>query len=190
MYPETDLPILKISKQIIDEAKRTLPKVRSDIEKEIKKQGLSEEYVKLLFKQNKLNEYKEAYFQFPKPNLIANLILVFPKDLARKKNKNYEEVSEIIGDNLLDVLNLVNSKKIKEEDIKFILENIVDGKSLEEAIKIEKIEISAIEEKIHDLIKSKPGLNSNAYMGLVMKELRGKIGGNEAMEIIKKLLKK
>jgi len=41
MYPETDLPLLKISKQIIDEAKRTLPKLRSDIRGELTKKGLS-----------------------------------------------------------------------------------------------------------------------------------------------------
>lgn len=36
------------------------------------------------------------------------------------------------------------------------------------------------------IIKSKPGLSVNAYMGLVMKELRGQVNGNEAIEIIKK----
>ena len=38
------------------------------------------------------------------------------------------------------------------------------------------------------LIKEKPGLSTNAYMGLVMKEFKGKIGGGEAMTIIKKYI--
>ena len=40
-----------------------------------------------------------------------------------------------------------------------------------------------------NIIKEKPGLNANAYMGLVMQEFKGKISGKEAMEIIQKLLK-
>jgi len=40
------------------------------------------------------------------------------------------------------------------------------------------------------IIKSKPGLNVNAYMGLVMAEMKGKINGKEAMEIINKLIER
>jgi uncharacterized protein YqeY len=79
--------------------------------------------------------------------------------------------------------------KIREDHIKHILEQVVEGKNLEEAIKIEKVDESEIEEKIHKLIKEKPGLNENAYMGLVMKEFKSKISGSEAMNIIKKFMK-
>ena len=40
-----------------------------------------------------------------------------------------------------------------------------------------------------NIIKEKPGLNANAYMGLVMKEFKGKVSGGEAMEMIKKFVK-
>jgi len=39
------------------------------------------------------------------------------------------------------------------------------------------------------VIKEKPGLSDKAYMGLIMKEFKGKIGGREAMEIIQKHIK-
>ncbi len=188
MYPETDLPILHISKRMIDEAKKTLPKLRSEIEVDLKKQGLSEEYIMLLFKQDKVEEYKQAYYNLPKANFVANLILVFPKELSKRKSKKIEEVDEVIGENLIDVISLVNKKKIKEGDIKQVLENLVDGRPLEEAIKIEKVDVGDVEEKIHKLIKSKPGLSANAYMGLVMKEFKGKVNGKEVMGIIKKFI--
>jgi len=189
MYPETDLPILKISKQMIDEAKRTLPKLRSELEKEFKKQGLNEEYVKLLFKQNKVEDYREIYYNLPKANFVAQLLLVFPKELARRKNKNFEEVSLIVENNLLDIIELVNKKKIKEKDVKNVLEKLVEGKSFEDAIKIERIDAGSIEEEIHKIICEKPGLTENAYMGLVMKNFAGKVDGREAREIIKKFVK-
>jgi len=189
MYPETDLPILKITKQMIDHAKKTLPRLRSEIEKELKKQGLNEEYIGLLFKQNKVEEYREIYYNYPRANIVGNLILVFPKELSKKLNKPLEEVEGIFLDNLMEVINLVNKGKVKEKDIKDVLENLVSGKNLQEAIVVNKIEVSSIEEDIHKLIKSKPGLTPNAYMGLVMKEFKGKVDGKDAMEIIKRFVK-
>ncbi len=189
MYPETDLPILHIHKKLIDKAKRTLPKLRSELEAEFIKQGLSDEYMNQLFKQNKVDEYRETIYNYPKANFIANLILVFPKELAKRKNMKLEDVNEIIEANMLEVLNLFNKKKIKESNIKTVLENLVDGKNIDEATKIEKVEVSDISEDIHKLIKSKPGLTPNAYMGLVMKEFKGKVDGKSAMEIIKKFVK-
>jgi len=188
MYPETDLPLLKISREFIDEVKKTLPKLKGVIEDSLKKDGLAEEYIKSLFKQNKVELYKELYYLLPKANLIAKMILVFPKEFATKKKKNLEEIENLLEDNYSGVLNLLMKKKIKEEHIKDILSKIVDGKSTEEAVKIEEAEEN-IEEKIMAIIKGKPGLNENAYMGLVMKEFKGKISGSEAMEIIRKLMK-
>ena len=90
--------------------------------------------------------------------------------------------------NYSSILHLLIKKKIKEEHLKDVLSKIVDGKSLEEAVKVEEAEEN-IEEKILKILKEKPGLNENAYMGLVMKEFKGKITGKEASEIIQKLLK-
>jgi len=46
-----------------------------------------------------------------------------------------------------------------------------------------------LEEEILKIIKDKPGLSINAYMGLVMKKFKGKVNGKEVAEIIKKLVK-
>jgi Glu-tRNA(Gln) amidotransferase subunit E-like FAD-binding protein len=188
MYPETDLPLLKISKEMINEAKNSLPKLRGEVESELKSQGLSEEYINLLFKQNKIDLYKELYYLLPKPNLLAKTLLLFPKEIAARKKITLAKVEEILEDNYSSVLGLVVGKKIKESQIKDVLESLVDGKSLEEAAKFEKIG-KDIDEKILKIIKAKPGLSANAYMGLVMKEMRGKIDGKSAMQIIKKYVK-
>jgi len=67
---------------------------------------------------------------------------------------------------------------------------VIRGESFEKAIKIEKAEHSEIEEKILKIIKKKSGLNANAYMGLVMAQMKGKIDGKMAMEVINKLINK
>jgi Glu-tRNA(Gln) amidotransferase subunit E-like FAD-binding protein len=63
---------------------------------------------------------------------------------------------------------------------------IVQGKKVTEAVKRERVE--NLEEQVLKIVKDKPGLSINAYMGLVMKEFKGKVDGKKVMEILKKLV--
>ncbi len=185
MYPETDLPLLKISRQMINEVKKNLPKSRKDVKEELEREGLNEEMISLLFKRNKLDEFKELLKIIEKPKLIAKILLIFPKDIARRKKMNLEKVEKILEDKFSDVLLSVKKGKISESHVKSVLENMVEGKGF----KAKKADVSVVEEKIRKMIKEKPGLSEKAYMGLVMKEFKGKIPGREASEIIKKYIK-
>ena len=190
MYPETDLPLLKISRTLINQVKKSLPKLRSEIEKELIRRGLNQEMIKLLFKQDKLEEFKDFLEIINNPQLIAKVILIFPKEIASHENISISKISKILNkDILMHVLENLKKKKIFETQIKNVLERIVKGKTLEEAIIFEREDLNVIEEKIIKIIKDKPGLSKKAYMGLVMKEFKGKIDGREAMEIIKKHMK-
>jgi Glu-tRNA(Gln) amidotransferase subunit E-like FAD-binding protein len=181
MYPETDLPLLKISREFINETKKTLPKLKSEIEKELRKQGLTQEMIKILFKQNKLEEYKELYKIYSHPMFVAKIMFIFTKQISSKRKISQED--------LIFILQALNDKKISESEVKEVMQNISQGTNLEEAIKFDKADLGEVEEKIMKMIKEKPGLNANAYMGLVMKEFSGKVSGKEAIEIIKKYVK-
>jgi len=52
-----------------------------------------------------------------------------------------------------------------------------------------KENINIVEERIMKIIQEKPGLSEKAYMGLVMKEFKGKVDGRKAAEIIQKFMK-
>ena len=184
MYPETDLPLLKISRDFINKAKKNLPKLKSVQEDELKQKGLNQDMIKLLFKQNKVEEFKELLDIINSPQLIAKILLMFPKEIAKREKIDLKEVEEKLEDHYSTVLELFKKKKIKENQIKDALKKIILG----EELVFEKVSVGDVEENIRKFIKSKPGLNANAYMGLVMKEFNGKIGGKEAMEIIKKHL--
>jgi Glu-tRNA(Gln) amidotransferase subunit E-like FAD-binding protein len=187
MYPETDLPLLKISRQMINEAKKTLPKMKKDVEKELEKEGLNKEMVSLLLKQNKIEEFKELLNVIPKPQIIAKTLLIFPKEIAKRKKISLNKIEKILDKDILGyVLENLKKGKISENQIKHVLENIVKGKSHKEALKIKKEDLHGMEGEIMKLIKEKPGLSVNAYMGLIMKEFKGKISGKEVSEIIKK----
>jgi len=186
MYPETDLPLLRISKNLINEVKKDLPKLIGDLEEEFYKKGLSKEMIKLLFKQRKVEQFKELLKVIDRPSLIAKVLLIFPKEISKKGGKKLEKVEKILEDNYNTILELVKKKKIFENDIKEVMNLLIKGKPLDDILKKEKVNSSKVEEKVMKLIKQKPGLNENAYMGLVMKEFRGEISGKEAMEIIRK----
>lgn len=190
MYPETDLPLLKISRELINNAKKNLPKLKQETEDELKKIGLSEEMIKLIFKESKLDDFKEFLGILKNPKLIAKIILIFPKEIAGKEKISLGKIGEILNkDVLASIIEALKKKHIGENHIKHVMERIVKGEAIEESFKFEKSDASVMEEKVIKMIKEKPGLSENAYMGLVMKEFRGKISGKEAAEIIKKYVK-
>ena len=189
MYPETDLPLLKISLNLINEAKKTLPKSKGEIEKGLKGKGLNFEMINLLLKERKLEEFKELSSVTDKPSLAAKTLLVYPKEIASRKKISPEKIEEILNtDIMIFILKSVRDRKMDECHVKQAMERITDGESIEDAIKFETEDEGIAEEKIMKLIKDKPGLSEKAYMGLVMKEFRGKIDGKTASRIIERLM--
>lgn len=189
MYPETDLPLLKISRDLINECKKNLPKLKSEQEEDLKKTGLNLEMIKLLISENKIEEFKVLVDVYKNVNFIAKMILLFPKEISTKTGKNLEEIENKFSEYYIDIINELNKKKISESDVKEILTKLAEGENFDDAIKIEKADNSEIEGRILKIIKEKPGLNANAYMGLVMSQMKGKIDGKMAMELINKLMK-
>ena len=84
---------------------------------------------------------------------------------------------------------MVYKKKLKESDLKDIMKEVVGGKTVEEVLKVEKADMSGVEEFVMKIVKEKPGLNANAYMGLVMGKFKGAVSGSEVMGLIKKYVK-
>ena len=190
MYPETDLELLKISRDMINDVKKNLPKLKSEIEEDLKKQGLTQDMIKMLFKSDRFNDYKDLLYIIDKPQLIAKILLILPKEIATKNNISLLEINEIFNQDILsEILIALHKKKIEEGDIKDVMDKIAKGININEALNIEKEDSSVIEEKVMKIINEKPGLNPNAYMGLIMKEFNGKISGKDAMILIQRFTK-
>ncbi|MGV8152329.1 MAG: Glu-tRNA(Gln) amidotransferase subunit GatE [Candidatus Nanoarchaeia archaeon] len=189
MYPETDLPLLRITRDIINEAKNSLPKLRSDIRGELKEKGLSEEMIKLLSHGDKIEEFTLLSKIVDDPNYIAKTLFLIPNEIAAKEK--IENIDEILNLDIIEsIVNAVKDKKIAKEDTKHVMEEIARGKKFEDAIKIEKIDLGDVESEIAKIVKEKPGLSIGGYMGLVMSKFKGKVSGKDATEILKKLIPK
>ncbi|MBU3907291.1 MAG: Glu-tRNA(Gln) amidotransferase subunit GatE [Nanoarchaeota archaeon] len=190
MYPETDLPLLKISRDLINDVKKSLPKLKSEKREELRTTGLNEEMMKLILDEDKLEEFKEMLIVANKPKLIAKMLLIFPKEISSHEGVEKETIGGRLNkDALIFVLEALEQGKIDENQVKQVLTRVAKGTLPRDAILFKKQDSSEIEEAIMKLIKEKSGLNANAYMGLVMKEFKGKISGKEAMEIILKYMK-
>ena len=186
MYPETDLPLLHISRDFINEAKENLPKLKTEIRGELKQKGLSDEMIKLVLESGKINDFEFLLKIYNNPNFVAKVLFILPKEIASHEKIN-EDIFNI--DIIETILRAVAEKKISESDVKHVMEQISKGKSIYDALKIEKVESSDIEGEIAKIVKEKPGLSAGAYMGLVMAKFKGKVDGKTVSEILKKLVK-
>ena len=85
--------------------------------------------IKLLFKRNKVKEYKDLWKHYKNSNLIANVILIWPKDIAKRKGISTEQIEKILDEKvLIYVLDALKRKKIteKEEQKEKFLEDLLD----------------------------------------------------------------
>ena len=190
MYPETDLPLLYISREVINDAKKDLPRLKSELRQDLEKHGLNQEMIKLILEENKLEDYKTLLNLYKNPNLIAKLLVLWQREIAVKEKISEKKLKELLHLDILElILENVRDKKIDESHARAVLTDIAKGKSVQEALKVERADESHIEEEILKLVKEKPGLSINAYMGLVMAKFKGKISGKEIMEILKRIIK-
>lgn len=185
MYPETDLELLKISRQMINHAKNNLPKLRSELKGYLQEFGLNEELVGLILQERKIEEFKSLVEIYDNPNLVGKMLTLFMKEIVAKTNKTKEEVEKILNEDVLESILSEVGKKISDSDVKVVMMKIVSGMSLEQAMEKEDVDLEA---EIKKLLKEKPGLSEGAYMGLVMARFKGKVSGKEVMEELKKQL--
>ncbi|MFH1710946.1 MAG: hypothetical protein ABH840_01415 [Nanoarchaeota archaeon] len=188
MYPETDLPLLHVSRDLINEAKSTLPRLKHEIKAELSSGGLSEELSKLILEENRVLDYKELLNIYDNPNLIAKMLVLWKREISSHEKISEADIEKKLTLDVLEsILVLVRDGKIDESRAKNVMLDIVHGKDISKALKIEIVD--NLEGEIIKLVKEKLGLTSNAYMGLVMAKFKGKVSGKEVMMILKKLVR-
>jgi glutamyl-tRNA(Gln) amidotransferase subunit E len=187
MYPETDIKLLKISHDLINEVKATLPKLISENKSYLKEFGLNDELVALILQQERLDDFKFLTNTSKNYALIAKSLVIFPIEISKKTNEITEKVNYKLPLQMIEsILQAVEKNLISESDVRLVMQKIFEGQKLEDAIKKEQIDLKS---EIENLIKEKPGLSANAYMGLIMQKFKGKVNGKEVMEIISKVMK-
>ncbi len=191
MYPETDLSLLRIGRTRIDHLKKSLPKLKTDMRAELEKKGVSEDLIELVLENSEiLDEFETLLLIYPMDaNLIAKMVTLWRNEFATKSKKTISQIKNILSEVVYaEVLRELADENIVASDVKPILMKVLDGVDLKEALKVEKIDDNEIEKEIREIIKAKPGMRANAYMGLLMLKFKGKLDAKKAMELINRVL--
>ena len=196
MYPETDVPAIKINKELLEKIKKNLPELLEEKEEKlVKKYNLNKELVKELIRSEKINLFEKIVSLGIEPILIATTLTSTLKELKRKENAPIENLKE---KHFLMVFEALKSQKIAKEGIPELLKqlSLKPEEKIENLIKSLGLETIS-EEKLREIIKKIIQENKDVlqkptaekiFMGLIMKEVRGKIDGKTVMKVLKEEL--
>jgi len=178
MYPETDSPIIPITKKRIQSIK--LPELLDEktlrLEKELKlKPDLAKQVVKAKIN---LDIFKIRLDN----NLIAEILLNYPKEIKKRfnleNNLEYKDFKEI--------LTLLIEKKIPKSAIQDVMIKRIKGQKIN-LKSYESLCAKDVEKFLKALVKKNPDVPLGGLMGDAMKHFKGKADGKLVMQILKKL---
>ena len=183
MYPETDVPTIPITKEILSSIE--LPELIEDQAKDLEKLGIDSKLAIKIVKEGKAETFREL------SSKLKNLKLTFIVDtfnsLPSALNKDFSiDEKEATEERIVALLYLVNENKVPKNQMAQALAAIVKGTFKESDY--EGVSEKELETAIKEIIKKQPGLNEGAYMGLIMKHFKGRVDGRKAMDGLKKSL--
>src|SRR3989344_363681 len=181
IYPETDIRPIRISEEILE--KIEIPKTLIEKEKDLKK-ILGKELAGQLIHSRYLQKYEHFASEFADHVFIANTFLSTFIDLRRK---GYE-IDKITDDHLYKIFDLVQKGRLSKKSVSDVLALIIEGKNIDEALK--KYELMSEKELrmiIADVIKKNKDQKESVIMGFVMKEVKGRADGENAIRLIKEM---
>ena len=200
MYPETDIPTIKVSNNELGNAISMIPKSWEETILQIQnKYKINEQLSEQIFD----SEYFELFEKICKndkasPNFVASVLCSTITNLQR----NDFDASLLKDNEIFDTFNLLNDNKISKESIEIIFKQIMSGKavSVSEAIQnasiknLTKEELSKILDVIIednlDKIKEDGMRSISSLMGLAMKQVRGQASGNLVNNLLTEKIKK
>jgi len=200
MYPETDIPTIKVSNNELGNAISMIPKSWEETILQIQnKYKINEQLSEQIFD----SEYFELFEKIcsndkASPNFVASVLCSTITSLQR----NDFDASLLKNKQIFDVFDLLNDDRISKESIEIIFKQIMSGKavSVSEAIQnasiknLTKEELSKILDVIIednlDKIKEDGMRSISSLMGLAMKQVRGQASGNLVNNLLTEKIKK
>jgi len=193
MYPETDVPPIRITEDLLNVE---IPELIEDrVKRYVKEYGISYDLAYEIADSKYYKLFEEFSKKIP-PTVVAKVIHMIPSDL-RKDGYNVDVLEER---HFKITLELIAEGKIAKEGAEQVLKIFCENPNanVEEILKFFKTEDldrfieKIVNEKI-ELIKERGEHAFKPLMGLVMKEFRGKVDGKivaeKLMNAIKEKLK-
>ncbi|MDD3977314.1 MAG: Glu-tRNA(Gln) amidotransferase subunit GatE [Methanomicrobium sp.] len=194
MYPETDVFASDITEDYWDLLQ--IPELLTEKERRFSEEfGLDPALSKNMAYSVRCRLFEEAVSKGVKPNLAARTLY---STLREVKREGFD-TSVLKDKEIIDILLAVEDKKAAKEAIPDIIKAVCKGDSVKSAM--EKIApsvseeellsvISAVIEERKDFVKEQGMRALGPLMGVVMKEMRGRVDGKVISEALKSELQK
>ena len=195
MYPETDIPTIKVTKDELDSARSQIPKPWDESLEEIQnKYKINSQLSEQIFD----SEYFDLFEKIcsdekNSPNFIASSLCSTITNLQRKGLDS----KLLKNDQIYNTFELLKNEQITKESVEIIFEQIMSGSASTALGAVEKASITQlskddVEKIVDDIIEqnsdkiNQEGIRSiSSIMGLVMKQVRGKTSGSLVNELVK-----
>lgn len=200
---DPDLVKIELTKEWISQIKKHMPELAHEkLAKFTRQHGLTEEMAKIISKDKELAEMFEAVSVAVNPELAAKWIR---RELPRVLNYNKKKLNEtgVKDTHMIDLLKLIEEKKITETTAQRIIEKLVESpfdvreyvkkeglEAVSDSGELEKLCKEAIKEAPQAVEEYRSGKEKalNFIVGIVMKKTRGKATPNEVIGILKSIL--
>ncbi|MCD6278368.1 MAG: Glu-tRNA(Gln) amidotransferase subunit GatE [Desulfurococcales archaeon] len=198
MYPETDVPPIRIDEGLLKEAELLKPKTPEELLKElVSRHGLNKEMATQLIKDPLLPMYLDLVRELGeliKPQLIATTLLIYLKGL-KSEGLNIDSLTE---DDIKKVLQAVGDGRIAKEAIPEVLsaylrknvENVEEAINMFTQISVEELRqlVRKIVEENKNAVSRKGTKAFGLIMGKVMSLVRGRIDGKIVANVVQEVL--
>jgi len=199
MYPETDIPTIKITKEELECAKSKIPKSWDESLLEIQdKYKINMQLSEQIFDSEYFDLFEKICVDSENsPNFVASVLCSTITNLERQgfnsKLLKHHEIS--------NTFELLKNQKITKESIEIIFEEIMSGKALTALDAVEKASITQLSQGELEIILDEiieenfdkirlDGMRSiSSIMGIVMKRVRGKTSGSLVNELVTKKIR-
>ncbi|MEM4239599.1 MAG: Glu-tRNA(Gln) amidotransferase subunit GatE [Candidatus Woesearchaeota archaeon] len=181
MYPETDVPMKRITREIIDAVK--LPELIEDKIRRYEKMGVGKDLAELTARSEKADLFDKFVTDFLelKPAYIAEVLMTSAKTIKRNFNISISPTEQ----DFLELFAALASGQISKESVMEILK---ENKPVCEILpKYRNISDNELRAELKKIILENKGMPYNALIGAAMKKLRGKAPGEKIAQFLKAL---
>jgi glutamyl-tRNA(Gln) amidotransferase subunit E len=198
MYPETDIPPTKITRDYIKEVSSRLPELpEQKLERLMKDYGLNQKLAKQILD----SEYSELFEVIVKETSVSSTtVAAFLTETLKALKRDGVQIEKVSENKMREIFRSISSGKLTKEALPEIFSWLSkhEDKGLQEAIdslglkviseeELENIVDNAIENN-KDLIERSGAKAFGPLMSIVMKEVRGKASPNIVSELVKRKL--
>lgn len=200
MYLETDIPLFKITDEMVEPIKNNLPEL-PDVKKEriIKEYNLSEDLANQLVKRLEADVFEEILSDVDvNPTPVASLLAY---DLREIKRERYD-ISILTTRHFKDLFKLLADGKIAKDSVTKLATAIIESPEEDVTTIAESNNLTLLSEdevceiianivaKNEKMVKERQMGAMGPLMGMSMKELKGKADGSLVNKIVKEEIQK